>query len=40
MKCFHCQKMGHVERECRLWKREQAKEKCDVKKITKRTLQP
>ena len=20
LKCFHCQKMGHVKRECRLWK--------------------
>ena len=27
MKCFHCQRMGHVKMECRLWKREQAKEK-------------
>ena len=27
MKCFHYQKMSHVKRECRLWKREHAKEK-------------
>ena len=32
MKCFHCQKMGHVKMECRLWKREQAKEKGDAQK--------
>ena len=32
MKCFHCQKMGYVERECRLWKTEQAREKYDAKK--------
>ena len=25
--CFYCQKMGHVKKECRLWKREQTKEK-------------
>ena len=35
MKCFHCQKMGHVKRECRLWKREHAKEKGDGQKTDK-----
>ena len=32
MKCFYCQKIGHVKRECRLWKREQAKENGDAQK--------
>ena len=35
MKCFHFQKMSHVKREYRLWKREHAKEKCDAQKIDK-----
>ena len=38
MKCFHCQKMGHVKRECRLWKREQAKEKGDSYKNDKENI--
>ena len=35
MKCFYCQKMGHVKRKCRLWKKEQAKEKGDAQKNDK-----
>ena len=38
MKCFHCQKMGHVKRECRLWKREQVKENGDAKKNDKKNI--
>ena len=32
MKCFHCQKMGHVKKKCRLWKSEQAKENAEAQK--------
>ena len=35
MKCFHWQKMGQVKRECRLWEREQTKEKGDAQENNK-----
>ena len=38
MKCFHCQKMSHVKRECRLWKREQTKKKGDTQKNDKQNI--
>ena len=40
IKFFHCHKMGHVKRECRLWKREIAKENGDAQKNDNRTLHP
>ena len=38
MKCFHCQKIGHIKRECKLWKREQAKEKGNAQKNDKENI--
>ena len=35
MKCFHCWKMSHFKRVCRLWKREHAKENDDAQKNDK-----
>ena len=31
IKCYYCDKPGHIKRECRIWMREQSKGKGDVK---------
>ena len=35
-KCYHCNKLGHMKKECKLWKREQDERK---KKMRKRLIQ-
>ena len=32
VKCYHCNKIGHIKRECRIWKREQAMERGESQK--------